>query len=114
MASSLEVVEVTDWERLDALRETKLQQTREKQQVLGAMDYDDWGIVLPPVEAREVRKAMSGSGIEITDVVIQGVDIASNHPSGGWFGAEISGQNFRALLPVFLNVTVTCCSVPGC
>ena len=102
----MEQLELAYDQRLHALRATKWQQTLEKQAILGAMDYDDWGIVLPPVGAREVRKAISGSGIEITDVVIQGVDIASNHPSGGWFGAEISGRNYRALLdahPVYVD-----------
>ncbi len=85
-------------QRLDCLRETKWQQTREKQRILGSMDYDDWGIVLPPPEARQLTRSLSGSGVEITDVIIRGVPIESNHPSGGWFGPEICGRNFRALL----------------
>jgi len=92
--------------RLDALRERKLQQTREKRDILGAMDYDDWGIVLPPPEVRQVIRAVSGSGVEIADALIRDVPIASNHPSGGWFGPEICGRNYRALLqahPVYVD-----------
>jgi formate C-acetyltransferase len=91
---------MTYQDRLDVLRATKLRQTREKQEVLGPMDYDDWGIGLPPPEARQVTRAISGSRIEIVDVVIPGVNIKSNHPCGGWFGPEICGRNFRALLEV--------------
>ncbi len=97
---------ITYRQRLAALRATKLRQTQEKQQVLGAMDYDDWGIVLPPADVRQVVRTRSGSGVEITDVLIRDVPIESNHPSGGWFGAEIAGRNFRALLdrhPVYID-----------
>ena len=93
-------------ERLDALRATKLRQTREKQETQGPMDYDDWGIVLPPPEAREVTRSVSSSGVEITDVLIRGVETESNHPSGGWYGPEICGRNYRALLgvhPVYVD-----------
>ena len=42
--------EWTYQERLDALRATKLEHTREEQQVIGAMNHDDWAIILPPLE----------------------------------------------------------------
>ena len=48
-------------ERLDVLHEDKLRQTREKQQIIGSMDNDDQGRVLPPPEVREVVQAISGS-----------------------------------------------------
>ena len=101
-----QITELSYQQRLDALHATKLQQTREKQQIIGSMDYDDWGVILPPVEAREMTKAMSGSGVEITDVLLKGVTIESNHPSGGWYGPEICGKNFRSLLevhPVYID-----------
>jgi len=102
----VQTVELTYQQRLDALRETKLRHTKEKQEIIGAMNYDDWAVILPPPEVREVTKAISGSGVEITDVLIKGVKIESNHPSGGWFGPEIVGKNYRALLeahPVYID-----------
>ena len=98
MAVSATVKELTYQERLDALRATKLRHTREKQQIIGAMNYDDWGLILPPEEYREVTKSISGSGVEVTEVRLKGVKIESNHPSGGFFGAGIVGKNFRSLL----------------
>ena len=57
-------------ERLEALRAAKSAQTIEKQAVRGSMDYDDHGIVLPPAGVREIVHSMSGSGISITDVIM--------------------------------------------
>ncbi|NLX44138.1 MAG: hypothetical protein GXY79_11745, partial [Chloroflexi bacterium] len=45
-------------ERYDALRATKLAQTREKQQVVGSMDHDDWGMILPPENERMLVDAI--------------------------------------------------------
>ncbi len=84
--------------RIAALRATKEAQTREKQQVIGAMDYDDWAFILPPVDRRELIQTISGSGVPINDVRLTGVEIASNDPSGGFFGPEYCGRNFRTLL----------------
>ncbi len=47
-------------ERYDALRATKLAQTIEKQRVVGAMDHDDWGMILPPAERRAIVDKKSG------------------------------------------------------
>lgn len=85
-------------ERLDVLRETKLAHTREKQQLIGAMNHDDHALVLPPPEARDVVQTISGSGMPITDVRLKGYEPQSNHPSGGAFGPKIVGANYRALL----------------
>ncbi|NLG51199.1 MAG: formate acetyltransferase [Chloroflexi bacterium] len=93
-------------ERLDALRRTKLAYTREKQEIIGSMDYDDWGLILPPEEYREVVRSVSGSGVEVVEVRIKGVEIESNHPSGGFFGPKACGENYRRLLdahPVYLD-----------
>jgi hypothetical protein len=92
------MAELTCRQRLELLRETKLRHTREKQQVVGAMDHDDWALILPPPEAREVVKAISGSGMPITDVLVKGFEPQSNHPSGGFFGPKACGENFGALL----------------
>ena len=100
------VQEFTYQVRLDALRRTKLAQTQEKQQVIGAMDYDDWALILPPPAFRKVVQATSGSGITITDALIDGVEMVKNHANGGFYGPLACGINFRRLLeahPVYID-----------
>ncbi len=96
MASITE--KLTYRERLEALRETKAEHTREKQEVIGTMDHDDHGLILPPPDRREVVETMSSSGMPITDVLIDGFEPKSNHPSGGFFGPRAVAENYRALL----------------
>ena len=103
---SVAVVGLTYEERIQKLRDAKLKQTAEKRAVIGHMDYDDWAIILPPVEMRETVKLIGASGAPITDVKIAGLDLESNHPSGGFFGAEMCGRNYRKLLemhPVYID-----------
>ena len=98
--------QLTFEQRLQMLRATKLQQTQEKQQVLGAMDYDDWALILPPPERRKLIKTISSSGIPINDCLLDGFELQSNHLSGGFFGPRAVGANFRALLeahPVYID-----------
>jgi pyruvate-formate lyase len=90
--------QLTFADRLKAIRAAKMEQTRLKQEVIGAMDYDDWAMILPPEEVREMVQSISGSGVEINDALISGIEMQSNHPSGGFFGPKICGANFRALL----------------
>lgn len=90
--------QLTYQDRMDALRFTKLEHTREKQELIGAMDYDDWALILPPEDRRKIVRTISGSGIPITDCLLDGVEIQSNHLSGGFFGPKACGENFRALL----------------
>lgn len=85
-------------QRLGALRATKLEQTRQKQELVGSMDYDDWGIILPPPDRREMVETISGSGVAIRDFLLAGFSVESNHESGGFFGPEICGRNYRFLL----------------
>jgi formate C-acetyltransferase len=66
--------------------------------VIGAMDYDDWALVLPPPEIRKIVKNMGASGIEISDCLLSNFTPESNHPSGGFFGPVAVGRNFRRLL----------------
>jgi len=84
--------------RLDALRAAKLEQTREKQHVIGAMDHDDHALILPPPDRRRLVQAISGSGMPITDCLLDSFEIVSNHPSGGFFGPRACGENFGRLL----------------
>lgn len=91
---------LTYQERLDLLHEGKIRQTREKQELIGAMDRDDQGRVLPPLELRRVAEAVSGSGQVVRDVTIKTFEPRSNHPSGGFFGPKAVGENFRRLLAV--------------
>ncbi|MGI6368164.1 MAG: pyruvate formate lyase family protein [Anaerolineae bacterium] len=93
-------------ERYDALRATKLAQTREKQQVVGSMDHDDWGMILPPENERMLVDAISGSGMPIKDVLLKSFTPEPNHPSGGFFGPAAVGANFGALMkahPVYVD-----------
>jgi pyruvate-formate lyase len=93
-------------QRLDLLRTEKLRQTQEKQQLIGAMDHDDHGLILPPPDRRALVKTMSSSGMPIIDCRLANIPLQSNHPSGGFFGAKMVGANFRALLenhPVYID-----------
>jgi len=58
--------------RLEALRATKLQQTQDKQALIGSMDHDDWALILPPEDKRKIVQAISTSGMPITDCLIEG------------------------------------------
>ncbi|MBN1934624.1 MAG: formate acetyltransferase [Anaerolineae bacterium] len=103
-ATDLETLTYAD--RLDALRAEKLAQTQEKQQLIGAMDHDDWALILPPPAYRKITRAISTSGMPITDCLIDGYAPQSNHPSGGFFGPKAVGANYRALLeahPVYID-----------
>ena len=94
------VDKLTYQQRLDALHATKLKQTREKREVRGPRDADEQGLVLPPPELREIVEAISGSGEVVRDVIINTFKPESNHPSGGFFGPQATGENFRRLLEV--------------
>ena len=104
---SVDLTAATSWPaRLEALRAAKLVQTQEKQAVIGAMDHDDWALILPPPDRRQIVRTMSPSGMPITDCLLEGYAVQANHPSGGFFGAASVGGNFRRLLdahPVYLD-----------
>lgn len=85
-------------DRMDALRLSKLAYTREKIQITGYKDHDDHAIILPPVDRREIVKTISSSGMPIVDCILKGYTIESNHPSGGFFGPKICGDNFKRLM----------------
>jgi formate C-acetyltransferase len=93
-------------DRLAALRQSKQQQTLEKQRVRGAMDFDDHAVILPPEEIRETVQTLGGSGVSYTDVLLTTFKPTPNHPSGGFFGPRSTGENFRRLLevhPVYID-----------
>jgi formate C-acetyltransferase len=92
--------------RLQAIRQAKQRHTEEKWQVIGAMDMDDHGLILPPEDERQVVQVISGSGVPITDVLLKSFKIIPNHSSGGFFGPRACGENYRRLLemhPVYLD-----------
>ncbi len=105
----METIKVADYsyrERIDALRKTKLKHTQEKWEVIGAMDFDDHALILPPPESRKIVNVISASGVPITDVLLKEFVPKSNHPSGGFFGARACGENFRRLLeihPIYID-----------
>ena len=85
-------------QRIDALRAAKIQANLEKQSITGSLNSDDLAFILPPENRRKVVHAISGSGVEITDVIMTGVEVKSNHPNGGFYGAKACGENFGILL----------------
>ncbi|MBN1247466.1 MAG: pyruvate formate lyase family protein, partial [Anaerolineae bacterium] len=106
MAVLTSVGTLTYQERMDRLRATKMDQTQEKQEVIGSMDHDDWALILPPPDRRKIVQAMSTSGMPITDCLLEGYEPKSNHPGGGFFGPKIVGENYGQLLrehPVYLD-----------
>ncbi len=94
----LERAELSFAQRLEKIRRAKEEQTAEKQQVMGAMDYDDHALILPPPEHRQLVQSISGSGMPITDVLIKGIPIEATHPDGAFYGARATGHNFRSVL----------------
>ncbi len=97
---------MTYQQRIDALRAAKHNQTRDKQEVVGSMDHDDHGLLLPPLDRRKIVQTMSSSGMPITDCLIEGFEVESNHPSGGFFGPRAVGENYRRLLechPIYID-----------
>jgi formate C-acetyltransferase len=84
--------------RIEALRKAKQKQTKEKQEVIGFMDFDDHALILPPENRRKKVKSISGSGMEITDILLTDIPIKSNHENGDFYGAKTVGENFQALL----------------
>jgi len=62
------------------------------------MDDDDWALIVPAPEEREIIETTSSSGDLITDPLLKRFKVKSNQPSGGFFGSKVVGQNFRSLL----------------
>jgi len=98
METTVGVDRMTYRQRIDSLRATKLRQTREKQELIGSMDCDDHALILPPPDRRKVISTMSSSGMPINDCRLEGFQVQSNHPSGGFFGPRSVGENFGNLL----------------
>ncbi len=92
--------------RLRTLRAEKLKEADEMRKLFGAMDHDEWGIVLPPESSRELVETVSASGVVSKDALFNFVTLSSNHPNGDFYGAPAVGQNFRRILenhPVFID-----------
>lgn len=106
METTIQVESITYSQRIDMLRVAKVAQTREKQALVGSMDHDDHGLILPPPERRKIVKTTSSSGMPITDCLLEGFEIENNHPSGGFFGPRAVGENYGRLLrshPVYID-----------
>ena len=72
--------ELTYRQRLDLIREKKIQQTQDKIRLYGPMDEDDYGTVCPP------------EGFKWEPI--------ANHPCGSWFGPAGWAANFKSLMDV--------------
>lgn len=109
MSTQTDIKEYTYQERIDALRAKKMEHTAEKQVDAGYMDFDDHGIIVPPVECREVVETTGGDGKIIRHPFaanFKGLKFRSNHPNGGYYGAKLLGENYRATLehhPVYID-----------
>lgn len=93
-------------ERFSALRASKQKANLEKQEATGGLDGDDLAFVLPPPDRRKVVEAISGSGMRIRDCLLDGIEMVSNHPNGGFYGPKACGENFSILLrnhPPFID-----------
>lgn len=100
MATRIEFETITYEVRIAALRETKIASNLEKQELTGSLNGDDLAFILPPEDRREVVEAISGSGVPITDVIMTGVELESNHANGGFYGPKACGENYARLLRV--------------
>ena len=92
--------------RLERLRAIKMQQTRAKREIKGAMDHDDQGMVLPPLERAAIVEVVGGSGVRVREAILKDFTPRANHASGGFFGPRACGENFRRLLelhPTYLQ-----------
>jgi len=85
-------------ERLSRLIREKHNNTLEKQAVIGSMDFDDTGLILPPEPLRRVVQVISGSGMPVTEVVFNDFTPEPNHANGGYYGPVGVGKNFRSFL----------------
>jgi len=98
MATRIESEVLTYEQRIASLRESKIASNLEKQEMTGSLNSDDLAFILPPDDRREVVQAISGSGVPITDVIMTGIEIESNHPNGGFYGPKACGENYGSLL----------------
>ncbi|MHB0998892.1 MAG: pyruvate formate lyase family protein [Armatimonadota bacterium] len=101
MSIQRELEKLTYQERIDALRARKMEQTKEKQVAVGYMDFDDHGIILPSEEWREYVETTDENGNMLRHPLaanFKGLNFKSNHPSGGFYGPKLLGENYRNLL----------------
>ncbi|MHB1459071.1 MAG: pyruvate formate lyase family protein [Armatimonadota bacterium] len=109
MNTQTEVKEYTYQERIEALRAKKMEHTLEKQIDVGYMDFDDHGIIQPPVECREVVETTDENGTVIRHPFaanFKGLEFKTNLPGGRYYGAKLLGENYRATLehhPVYID-----------
>ena len=93
-------------EKIRRLYEEKLFHTQEKRDIIGYIDSDDSGMILPPEHLRKRVETISGSGMPIVDVVFNHVVPGGKKGPGYFYGPIEVGENFRQLLdahPVYVN-----------
>ena len=100
-------------ERIADLIKKKLANTAEKRRVLGSMDYDDHGLILPPEDQRTVVQTISGSGALINDVVFKDFTPRPTGADGGFYGPLGQGSNFRDFLCFHPPVIDPMCGLAG-
>lgn len=92
-------------EKIKYLYQEKMKHTREKRRVIGYMDSDDSGMILPPEEQRKRVETISSSGMPVADIIFADFTPVTKHPEG-FLGLRESGENFERLLkmhPVYIE-----------
>ena len=92
-------------EKIKHLYQEKLKFTEEKRKVIGYIDSDDSGMIVPPEEKRKRVETISSSGMPVVDIIFNDFKPVSKAEKG-FFGLKESGENYERLLkmhPVFVD-----------
>lgn len=92
-------------EKIKHLYQEKLKFTEEKRRVIGYIDSDDSGMIVPPEEKRKRVETISSSGMPVVDIIFNDFKPVSKAEKG-FFGLKESGENYERLLkmhPVFVD-----------
>lgn len=96
---------MTYQQKIEHLYQQKLRMTEEKRRVIGYIDSDDSGMILPPENMRKKIETISSSGMPVTDVIFKDF-IPVSGSNEGFFGLRECGENFEKLLkmhPVYID-----------
>lgn len=99
-------------EKIRYLYREKMKHTREKRQVIGYIDSDDSGMILPPKEMQKRVETISSSGMPVVDIILKDFIPAAKHPEG-FFGLKESGENFERLLDIHPVYIEPVCGLAG-
>lgn len=92
-------------EKIEYLYQQKIKNTEEKRKVIGYIDSDDSGMILPPPGMYKKIETISSSGMPVVDVIFKDFEPVSEREEG-FFGLRECGENFERLLrmhPVYVD-----------